>query len=116
LKVRESVFESKFQPPKTRRHFATISLGQYAVAALTAHRERASRLAEMDLVFGNRNGRPMRESKLLTNVVQPAGEAVGLGRVTWHQFRHIHSSLLNDLLVPSHIAQSSSVSRAFRRR
>jgi integrase len=25
--------------------------------------------------------------------------------VTWHQFRHIHSSLLNDLRVPSKIAQ-----------
>jgi integrase len=28
-----------------------------------------------------------------------------LGRVTWHQFRHIHSSLLNDLRVPAKIAQ-----------
>jgi hypothetical protein len=25
--------------------------------------------------------------------------------VTWHQFRHIHSSLLNDLKVPVNIAQ-----------
>jgi len=25
--------------------------------------------------------------------------------VTWHQFRHIHSSLLNDLRVPAKIAQ-----------
>ena len=30
---------------------------------------------------------------------------MGLGRVTWHQFRHIHSSLLNDLRVPAKIAQ-----------
>jgi len=30
---------------------------------------------------------------------------VGLGRVTWHQFRHIHSSLLNDLKMPVKIAQ-----------
>ena len=28
-----------------------------------------------------------------------------MGRVTWHQFRHIHSSLLNDLRVPAKIAQ-----------
>ena len=27
------------------------------------------------------------------------------GRVTWHQFRRIHSSLLNDLRVPVKIAQ-----------
>jgi integrase len=38
-------------------------------------------------------------------VLQPAAEAAGLGRVTWHQFRHIHSSLLNDLRVPVKIAQ-----------
>jgi integrase len=31
--------------------------------------------------------------------------ARGWGRVTWHQFRHIHSSLLNDLRVPVKIAQ-----------
>jgi integrase len=58
-----------------------------------------------DLVFGNRKGNPLRESKLLTTVLQPAAEAAGLGRVTWHQFRHIHSSLLNDLRVPVKIAQ-----------
>jgi integrase len=56
-------------------------------------------------VFGNRKGAPLRESKLLGNVLQPAAEAAGLGRVTWHQFRHIHSSLLNDLNVPVKIAQ-----------
>jgi integrase len=47
----------------------------------------------------------MQESKLLTKVLQPAAQATGLGRVTWHQFRHIHSSLLNDLRVPVKIAQ-----------
>jgi hypothetical protein len=31
-----------------------------------------------------------------TKVLQPAAEAAGLGRVTWHQCRHIQSSLLND--------------------
>jgi len=36
------------------------------------------------------------------DALQPAA---GLGRVTWHQFRHIHSSLLNDLNVPVKIAQ-----------
>jgi len=43
--------------------------------------------------------------KLLEKVLQPAAVRAGLGRVTWHQFRHIHSSLLNDLRVPVKIAQ-----------
>ena len=104
LAVRESVFEGKFQPPKTLKAVRTIPLGRHAVAALKAHRDRATRTAPEDLVFANRSGKPRRESKLLHNVLQPAAEKAGLGRVT-HQFRHIHSSLLNDLKVPVKIAQ-----------
>jgi integrase len=29
----------------------------------------------------------------------------GLGKMTWHQFRHIHSSLMSDLRIPVKIAQ-----------
>jgi integrase len=105
LSVRESVFEGKFQHPKTQKSRRTIPLGPHAVSWLRAHRLRARRTADEDLVFGNRKGQPLRESKLLRNVLQPAAEAAGLGRVTWHQFRHIHSSLLNDLRVPVKIAQ-----------
>jgi integrase len=105
LAVRESVFEGKFQPPKTQRARRTIPLGPRAVKVLKEHREMASRREPGDLVFGNRKGEPFRESKLLTRVLQPAAVEAGLGRVTWHQFRHIHSSLLNDLKVPVKIAQ-----------
>jgi integrase len=105
LSVRESVFEGRFQAPKTQRALRTIPLGPYAVKAIKEHRDRVSRKGDDDLVFGNRKGAPLRESKLLTKVLQPAAEAAGLGRVTWHQFRHIHSSLLNDLNVPVKIAQ-----------
>jgi integrase len=105
LAVRESVFEGKFQRPKTQKAVRTIPLGRRAVRALSDHRDRTTRRAPDDLVFGNHNGGPLRESKLLTKVLQPAAQKAGLGRVTWHQFRHIHSSLLNDLRVPVKIAQ-----------
>ncbi len=95
----------KFQRPKTQKAMRTVPLGPNAVAALNAHKRRMTRTAPEDLVFGNRKGAPLREAKLLRNVLQPAAEAAGLGRVTWHQFRHIHSSLLNDLKVPVKIAQ-----------
>jgi integrase len=105
LSVRESVFEGKFQSPKTQKSRRTIPLGPQVISWLREHRLRAKRTASDDLVFANRNGQPLRESKLLRNILQPAAEAAGLGRVTWHQFRHIHSSLLNDLRVPVKIAQ-----------
>jgi integrase len=106
LSVRESVYEGKFQSPKTLRSRRTIPIGPQAISWLKEHRRlRATRTALDDLVFGNRNGQPLRESKLLQKILQPAAKAAGLGRVTWHQFRHIHSSLLNDLRVPVKIAQ-----------
>src|SRR5947209_17915918 len=105
LAVRESVFEGKFQPPKTLKAVRTIPLGRHAVGTLRSHHARVTRTAPEDLVFGNGSGKPLRESKLLRNVLQPAAEKAGLGRVTWRQFRHIHSSLLNDLKVPVKIAQ-----------
>jgi integrase len=83
----------------------TIPLGPQVVATLTSRQDRVKERQPGDLVFGNRKGEPFRESKLLTRVLQPAAEAAGLGRVTWHQLRHIHSSLLNDLKVPVKIAQ-----------
>ena len=105
LTVRESVFEGKFQRPQTHKSRRTIPLGPHTLASLQAHRDRSTRKSDDDLVFPNKSGEPLRESKLLRNVLQPAAERAGLGRVTWHQFRHIHSSLLNDLRVPVKIAQ-----------
>ena len=105
LVVRESVYEGKFQGPKTQRALRTIPLGSHAVKALKAHRDRVARTSDADLVFGNRKGGPLRESKVLTKVLQPAAREAGLGRITWHQFRHIHSSLMSDLKVPVKIAQ-----------
>jgi integrase len=105
LAVRESLYEGKFGPPKTQRAMRTLPLGPRAAKMLTDHRARSLRTESSDLVFGNRKGGPLRASKLLQKVLQPAAKGAGLGRVTWHQFRHIHSSLLNDLRVPVKIAQ-----------
>jgi integrase len=105
LAVRESLYEGKFGPPKTQRTMRTIPLGPRAAKILTDHRARSLHTESCDLVFGNRTGGPLRDSKLLQHVLQPAAKTAGLGRVTWHQFRHIHSSLLNDLRVPIKIAQ-----------
>jgi integrase len=46
-----------------------------------------------------------RESNLLERVLRPAAKAAGLERVTWHQLRHVHASVLHDIGVPAKIAQ-----------
>jgi integrase-like protein len=95
----------EMQQPKTLKARRTIPLGPHAIKLLKEHRDRSVRRADEDLIFPNYQGAPMRESKVLRRLLQPAAERAGLGRVTWHQFRHIHSSLLNDLRVPVKIAQ-----------
>jgi len=68
-----------------------------AVLGVSIH-EQVALLAE-ESIQGSVRLRP-------TCIIQgPAGEAAGVGRVTWHQFRHIHSSTLHQLGVPVKIAQ-----------
>ncbi len=105
LSIRESVYEGRFQMPKSERSIRTIPLGPLGLRLLEEHRDRSMRVQPDDLVFPNRRGKAYRESNLLKRILQPAGEAAGIGKVTWHQFRHIHSSILHDLGVPVKIAQ-----------
>ena len=72
---------------------------------LADHRQRSLSAKPDDLLFPWKKGRPYGESYLLQEILQPAGEAAGVGKVTWHQFRHIHSSQLHNLGVPAKIAQ-----------
>ena len=41
-----------------------------------AHRDRSTRKSADDLVFPNKSGEPLRESKLLERVLQPAADVV----------------------------------------
>src|ERR1700675_4967583 len=54
-----------------------------------------------DLVFPYKYGEPYSESYLLQQILQ----AAGITRMTWHQLRHIHSTLLHELGVPLKVAQ-----------
>jgi integrase len=73
---------------------------------LEEHRKRfAAKWNKEGLLFPNQLGGPHRESNLLERVLRPAAKAAGLERVTWHQLRHIHASVLHDIGVPAKIAQ-----------
>lgn len=105
LRITESVYEGKFQKPKSEKSVRTIPVGPFVRWLLTGHRRRSLRPAPEDLVFPNRRGGALNGRNLMQRLLEPAGEAAGIGRVTWHQFRHFHSSLLHDLGVPAKVAQ-----------
>jgi integrase len=105
LHIRESVFKDQFQTPKTSSAVRTIPVGPAARQLLSDHRQRSLNVNSDDLLFAWKNGKRYSEPYLLQEILQPAGGAAGIGRVTWHQFRHIHSSNLHQLFVPAKIAQ-----------
>jgi hypothetical protein len=63
---------ARFQRPKTQKAMRAIPLGPNAIATLNTHKARVIRKGPDDLAFGNRSGGPLRESKVLRNVRQPA--------------------------------------------
>ena len=105
LQVAQSVYEGKFQTPKSEKGVRTLPIGPIAIRLLERHRQRSGRLEPQDLLFPNRRGGPFQARNLLRRVLQPAARTAGIAHITWHQFRHIHSSLLHNLGVPAKIAQ-----------
>src|SRR6266849_6548633 len=92
--------------PKSERSIRTIPIGPQTRVLLEEHRKRfAAKWSGEGLLFPNQLGGPHRECNLLERVLRPAAKAAGLERVTWHQLRHIHASVLHDIGVPAKIAQ-----------
>jgi integrase len=105
LRIEESVYEGQIQSPKSEKGTRILPIGPLTRWLLEGHRQRSVRLQPEDFIFPSRQGGTFSGRNLLQRVLAPAAKAAGLGRVTWHQFRHIHSSLLHDLGVPAKIAQ-----------
>ena len=59
-----------------------------------------------DLVFATRTGKPMRDGNLRRRVIYPTCDRLRIPRVSWHGFRHLHSSLLAYLGIPVSVAQA----------
>lgn len=104
LRVSESVFRGKFTKPKGNRE-RVVPLGKLGIRLLQEYRLTRERKAPEDLVFSTATGRPYGEDQIGYRVLSPAAERVGIGRITCHHLRHVHSSVLHDLGTPPKIIQ-----------
>lgn len=74
-------------PPKTRASIRTVVMPAPLVDELRAHIDRF-RTTPTDLLFGDRNGRPLRRSNFARRVFLPAVAAADLDGLTFHGLRH----------------------------
>jgi hypothetical protein len=82
--------------PKTSSSIGDLPLGPQVVNALSRHRKKqGSDLRPDALVFPNEKGGPHDTHNLLWRVLYPACKTAGVPRVSWHELRHTHATLLN---------------------
>lgn len=91
LRVHQTVYDGRFDTPKTQASAAPLPLSQEAVYTL---RRLVSGGAADGLVFANRNGGALNPRNLLRRVLRPACVAAEVPSITWHSLRHTHATLL----------------------
>ncbi len=84
----------RVKPPKSKHGKRSIPLRPALVRALLAHQARTEWPGDDDLVFGARNGEPLRHGNLRLRMLHPAARRAGVEWVGFHTFRHTAASLL----------------------
>jgi len=98
LCVTETVYEGRFDKPKTKRSVRALPLGQEAVSTLSALRDGACEPEQ--LVFATSSGRPLCRRNLLQRQMRPTCKELGIPTITWHALRHCHATLLDAVGAP----------------
>lgn len=106
IQIRESVHNGEFGPPKTTSGCRDLPMGSVVLCALLEHRKKPMRAEPNDLVFPSRRGTALGRNNLLRRVLYPACDRVGIPRVGWHSFRHLHATLLSETGQPLRVAQA----------
>jgi integrase len=79
-------------PPKTEAGVRTISVPPVVLDELEAHRGRSAHTSQGDLVFGRRDGRPLRRATFYKHWRRAVAE-LGLGDFHLHDLRHTGNTL-----------------------
>ena len=105
IRVREAVYEGHNSTPKTQGGIRDVPMGPALERALCQHAAR-SRTSDDSLVFPSHNGTHQRPGNLHKRCLLPACAKAELPRISWHDFRRTHATLLSDMGEPLKTAQA----------
>jgi integrase len=98
LRVRQTVYEGRFDDPKSKRSKRTIPLGAKGIEILSAFEPQC--IDSEALVFATRRGTPFSRRNLLKRQLAPTCKRLGIEGVTWHWLRHANATLLDAVGTP----------------
>lgn len=96
LKVAQTYSSGEFGSPKTKSSRRVLPISSALGRVLENHRARTNPTSPEELVFQTRKGTPLSDKNLYNRELAPACDRIGLPRMSWHVFRHIHQTLLHD--------------------
>lgn len=104
LRVRRTLYEGRFDEPKTRSSNRTVPLSNKGVEVLSSFRKKSQK--PDDLVFCSKKGTPLCRRNLRNRQLDPVCEALKIPKIGWHSLRHSNATLLDAVGTPLGTVQS----------
>lgn len=100
--VKENLFRNKFIEPKSSYSKAPVNLSPMLLEALHRHKAQqnqnklslGSEYKDFDLIFCQKNGKPLEPRSVVRLVFNPALTKAGIRRIRFHDLRHTFVTLL----------------------
>lgn len=96
----ENLYKRKFGTVKHGARNRIVPLPRSVMAELMALKTRGHHTEPNDLVFCSRTGHHVTISNLTNRVLKPAAVRVGVPWLSWHQLRHSHATLAQEVGLP----------------
>jgi integrase len=103
IAVRGQRYRGEYGSVKAKGRRRNLPIGAALKSVLAKMKERAKFTAPNDPVFSARTGKPVDEHNIARRHLKPIGGALGMPWLSWHCFRRTHTTLANELGMPSRI-------------
>lgn len=90
ISIKQTSWRGKTQSAKTKGSETSVPIPETLVALIRSH------LPTTGLVFTNRRGKSYCAEKVVSKVLRPILDRLGIPRAGFHAFRHMHTTLLVD--------------------